>query len=87
MIDFDKLRRKPDYFQNDLPPGLRNILRSLGGFSWFIKDNRAELVREGAVVRLGRDYFIQVEVFPRVAQSILLAKAGGAISPEQDANQ
>jgi hypothetical protein len=66
-----RIRRKPDYYQNEAPAWVRNVWNRPESFNWFIKHRRAELVAAGAVVRLGRDYFVDAVVFPRVAARIL----------------
>lgn len=72
------IRRKPDYYRNDAPAWVRNVWPRQASFDWFIKHRRAELVNSGAVVRLGRDYFVDTVVFPRVASRILGVEEGDA---------
>lgn len=80
-----RIRRKPDYYQNDAPAWVRNVWPRPESFDWFIKHRRAELVAAGAVVRLGRDYFVDAVVFPKVASRILgitasdVARAGSEV--------
>lgn len=71
MHHLQNLRRKPDYYRHDAPAWVRNIWPRPESFNWFIKTNRDTLVSQGAVVRLGRDYFVDAEVFPKAAQAIL----------------
>lgn len=78
MHPLQNLRRKPDYYQHDAPQWVRNIWTRPQSFDWFIKANRDALVSQGAVVRLGRDYFVNTESFPQVAESILGVKSGEA---------
>lgn len=70
-IKLARIRRKPDYYQNDAPAWVRNVWPRPESFDWFIKNRRAELVESGAVVRLGRDYFVDSVVFPKVAARLL----------------
>lgn len=70
-VQLQQLRRKATYYQHDAPAWVRNIWDRLESFDWFIKNNRAALLEHGAVVRLGRDYFINAKVFPKAAESLL----------------
>jgi hypothetical protein len=65
------LRRKKDYYASDAPDWMKVIWPRNNGFDWFLKNNRQELVSLGGLIRLGRDYFINVTVFPSVALKIL----------------
>ena len=67
----NNLRRKQDYYFGDAPNWMKVIWPRNNGFDWFLKNNRQELVALGALVRLGRDYFINVSIFPIVALKIL----------------
>lgn len=62
-----RIRRKPDYYQNDAPAWVRNVWPRPESFDWFIKHRRAELVESGAVV------------FPKVAARILGITAGDGL--------
>lgn len=75
-INLSLVRRKPDYYRNDAPAWVRNVWPRPESFDWFIKNNRTALVSQGAVVRLGRDYFVNAKVFPRVAESLLGVSKG-----------
>lgn len=76
-LKLTRIRRKPDYYRNDAPEWVRNVWPRQESFDWFIKHRRVELVDSGAVVRLGRDYFVDTVIFPKVASRILGAKEGG----------
>jgi hypothetical protein len=65
------LRRKADYYFHDAPDWVRKIWPRSNSFSWFIKNNRQTLRQQGALVRLGRDYFIDAAAFPAAAQGVL----------------
>lgn len=65
------LRRKPDYYDHDGPTWIRSIWNTPSSFDWFLKNNRQQLLSEGAIHRLGRDYFIHRQRFPDVACRIL----------------
>lgn len=65
------LRRKRDYYKNDAPPWAPNIWRTYGSFDWFIKDNRDALAASGALIKIGRDYFVDCTIFPSAACGIL----------------
>lgn len=65
------LRRKPDYYGSDGPSWIRSIWTTPSSFDWFLKNNRQRLISEGAIHRLGRDYFIHCQRFPEAACKIL----------------
>lgn len=75
MFNLENLRHKTDFYQTNDPPWVQKIWRTLPSLDWFIKDNRSALNKAGAIVRIGRDYFIDAVVFPDVAQQILAARA------------
>ena len=71
-MQLEALRRKRDYYNADIAPGwVRTIWPGVNSFDWFIKHNRAELIARGAILRVGRDYFINGETFPTVARQVL----------------
>lgn len=74
-VQLQQLRRKATYYQHDAPVWVRNIWGRLESFDWFIKNNRTVLLERGAVVRLGRDYFINTKAFPKAAGSLLGLKS------------
>ena len=65
------LRRKTAYYRHDAPDWVRNVWNRLESFDWFIKNNRAALLERGAVVKLGRDYFVDTQVFQGLAERLL----------------
>lgn len=65
------LRRKSAYYHHDAPEWVRNIWDRPEAFNWFIKSHRDTLVTDGALVKLGRDYFVDTAIFPAVAERIL----------------
>ncbi len=67
----NRLRRKPDYYQHDAPPWVRKIWEKPESFEWFLKNNRQALTESGALIRIGRDYFIDTGLFPDVAARLL----------------
>ena len=70
-FDLSSLRRKGDYYTTEAPDWVRNIWTRPESFDWFIKSNRAQLSKAGAIVRLGRDWFVDVEQFPAAATRVL----------------
>lgn len=70
-FDLSSLRRKGDYYATEAPDWVRTIWKRPAGFDWFIKNNRSQLAEHGAIVRLGRDWFVDVEQFPTAAKQIL----------------
>ena len=65
------LRRKADFYEHDAPKWARNIWSRPKSFEWFTKTHRKELIAQGAMLKIGRDYFIDVEKFPAAAIRIL----------------
>ncbi len=70
-IDISHLRRKRDYYLEDGPDWIRTIWNKPESFNWFLKNNRSTLAKHGAIVRLGRDYFVDTSIFPGVARTTL----------------
>jgi hypothetical protein len=70
-LQLSNLRRKTAYYQHDAPDWVRNVWNRPESFDWFIKNNRAELCIAGALVKLGRDFFVDTTAFPGAAERIL----------------
>ncbi len=75
------LRRKRDYYLQDAPDWVRTFWTKPESFNWFIKNNRSELTHQGAILRLGRDYFIDLNQFPHAAKNIL------GLSPQKEISE
>lgn len=69
--DLNALCRTSDYYDNHIPDWMRSVWHKPEGFQWFLKNNRRQLVESGALVRLGRDYFVSQETFERTAFRLL----------------
>jgi hypothetical protein len=69
--DLNALCRTSDYYENYIPDWMRSVWQKPEGFQWFLKNNRRQLVESGALVRLGRDYFVSQEAFEGVAFRLL----------------
>jgi len=65
------LRRKRAYYTQEAPAWVRNVWPRPQSFDWFIKNRRDDLVAQGALIKLGRDYFVDVALFPVVAGGML----------------
>lgn len=65
------LRRKANYYQHDAPDWVRNVWNRPESFDWFIKSNKDALCQKGALVKLGRDFFVDTVTFPGAAERIL----------------
>lgn len=70
-MKIENLRRKSDYYKNVAPDWVRSVWPRIQSLDHFVKSQRATLVAHGGIVRLGRDWFIEVEKFPIAAQKIL----------------
>jgi hypothetical protein len=73
-LDLDNLCRKVDYYDR-LPQTYRTFIHSEQSYNWFIKENRSELEKRGAIVKIGRDYFVHLMAFPQAVEEILISKA------------
>ena len=70
-MNLEVLIRKRDYYDEKSPQWVRNIWSRKESFNNFIKYNRQSLVEQGAVVKIGRDYFVDVEKFPTIARQVI----------------
>lgn len=70
-MNLELLSRKRIYYEETAPPWVRQIWSRPQAFDHFVKYHRAKLTGEGAIVRLGRDYFVASDKFPAVATEIL----------------
>ena len=69
--DLKALCRTSNYYDDHIPDWMRSVWQKPEGFQWFLKNNRRQLVESGALVRLGRDYFVSQEAFEGVAFRLL----------------
>lgn len=72
----DNLRRKTAFYQHDAPAWVKNFWPRQESFDWFIKHHRDALIEQGALVKLGRDYFIDTAIFPEAASRVLGVEQG-----------
>ena len=70
-MNLESLARKRDYYKEAEPLWIRKIWSRPESFNYFVKQHRIRLTEEGAVVKIGRDYFVVSEKFPSVATDIL----------------
>ncbi len=70
-MNLESLARKRDYYEETAPLWVRKIWSRPQSFNHFVKLHRSRLTEEGAVVKIGRDYFVVSEKFPIVATNIL----------------
>ena len=70
-MNLESLSRKRDYYAEEAPLWVRKIWSRSQAFEHFVKYNKARLKQEGALVKIGRDYFVVCEKFPDVATEIL----------------
>lgn len=62
-MKLESLRRKSAYFHEG-PQWVRNRWPRIQSLSWFIKAHKDELTKKGAIVKLGREWFIDIDAFP-----------------------
>ena len=70
-MNLESLSRKRDYYEVAAPLWVRKIWSRSQAFDHFVKYNKVRLTKEGALVKIGRDYFVVSEKFPDVATEIL----------------
>ena len=70
-MNLESLTRKRDYYEEVAPVWVRKIWSRPQAFDHFIKYNKDRLSTKGALVKIGRDYFVASEKFPNVATEIL----------------
>jgi hypothetical protein len=85
-MNLELLVRKSDYYNNAAPLWVRNIWARKEALDHFIKYNRRRLAAEGAVVKIGRDYFVDTETFPSIAMQVIGVKADGPNRNDQITN-
>jgi hypothetical protein len=80
----DRTARKRDFYLTG-PAWVRSVWPTPHSFEWFCKSRRQELARQGAMVKLGRDWFIDCGAFPQAVASVyglpveaVSARQGGA---------
>lgn len=69
--ELERLRRKREFYAHDAPGWVRTIWPRPQSFDNFCKEHRTALKASGAMRRVGRDYFLDREVFPQVAANLL----------------
>lgn len=82
-MNLELLVRKRDYYDQSAPQWVRNIWSRKEALDHFIKYNKRQLSSVGAVVKIGRDYFVDTEVFPVVACEVLGIKTQEPRHPSQ----
>ena len=70
-MNLELLSRKRTYYEEAAPSWVRKIWSRPQAFEHFIKHHRAALVGQGALIKIGRDYFVNSDKFPEVANEIL----------------
>jgi len=80
-MNLELLSRKRTYYEETAPLWVRKIWSRQQAFDHFVKYNRAKLAGEGALVKIGRDYFVVSDKFPVVATEILgLARSPNGVT-------
>ena len=70
-MNLELIWRKRPYYEEAAPTWVRKIWSRPQAFDHFIKKYRLRLTEEGAVIKIGRDYFVVSEKFPAIATEIL----------------
>jgi hypothetical protein len=79
-MNLELVVRKRDYY-DAAPLWVRNIWSTRNALDHFIKYNRRELTSSGAIVKIGRDYFVEREQFPFVARTLIGQGLVESVSP------
>ena len=69
-MDLNHLRRRNDYIRHDAPKWMRALWPTEPSLDWFMKAHRQQLVGAGAIVLMGREYFIMADKFEAVVRQI-----------------
>ena len=69
MTDLN-IRRRGDYMQFDAPQWLRTRFARGGAIDWFVKVNRDKLLKDGALINLGREGFVVPGAFEQSCAEI-----------------
>lgn len=85
-INLKQLCRKRDYYQEG-PQWVRTIWKTSNAFDHFVKSRRSFLAHRGAIHKLGRDWFVDCEVFPCVADQAYLGELAGDFQQQDQAKQ
>jgi len=70
-MNLELIWRKRPYYEEAAPTWVRKIWSRPQAFDHFNKQHRLRLTEEGAVIKIGRDYFAVSEKFPAIATEIL----------------
>lgn len=70
-MDLNNLRRKQDFLQHDAPDWCRRVWPRIESLNHFLKTHKARLAADGALFKLGREWFVNADRFPAVARQIL----------------
>ena len=70
-MQIENLRRKADFYEHIAPEWVRTVWPRIESLNHFLKSNRCALLEQGGIARLGRDWFIDCERFPKAAKAIL----------------
>ena len=74
VTKLDCLARKRDFYKNS-PNWVKTFWPTQSSFDWFIKSRTQTLTEQGALMRLGRDYFVDAE---RLAIAVETEMGGAA---------
>lgn len=65
----DRTARKRDFYLTG-PAWVRSTWPTPHSFEWFCRSRREELASKGAMVKLGRDWFVDVQAFPLAVAAV-----------------
>jgi hypothetical protein len=74
VIKLERLARKRDFYST-APDWVKTFWPTQSSFDWFIKSRTQTLTEQGALMRLGRDYFVDAE---RLAIAVETEMGGAA---------
>ena len=70
-MNLELLSRKRFYYEEIAPNWVRKIWSRPEAFDHFLQHHRTKLSSTGAIVKIGRDYFVVSDKFPIAAAAIL----------------
>lgn len=82
-MNLELVTRKREYY-DAAPLWVRNVWSTRTALDNFIKYNRHKLASTGAIVKIGRDYFVERERFPFVARALIVQDSDESASPSEE---
>lgn len=72
--DLERWQRKSGFYAA-APQWVYGLWRTQPSFEWFVKSRRSELANAGAIRKLGRDWFVDVDALQEFVTHQLMGEA------------